>query len=358
MSLRRLAARLLIYTLYILPALAQPRLEVVSDIVNMGEVMYRTPRNVNFELRNVGDAPLLITIVNSSCGCTKVNWTTDAIEPGSSGHITAEYDARLLGTFQKELEVYTNAAAEPVYLTIQGRVVSTMTDYSGSFPYDLGAVKLSASEVEFDDVNLGDRPVAELQVVNASRNSYTPQLMHLPSYLEAKYVPERLAGGRVGRILLTLNSEVLKSYGLTQTTIYLARHPGDKVGADNEINVSAVLLPAFAHLNADQMATAPRMELSEDSIDMGAMNGKKKMTYSIYVKNTGQSPLFINSVQVYGKALGVSLSNRSLQPGEVAKMKITAYGQYVAKAKSMPRILLITNDPSRPKHTIKVKVKE
>lgn len=358
MTIRRVAYSLLFYTLYILSASAQPRLEVVSDIVNMGEVMYRTPRTVGFDLRNAGNAPLVITAVNPSCGCTKVNWSTVAIEPGGTGRITAEYDARLLGTFQKELEVYTNAAAEPVYLTIQGRVVAAMTDYSGSFPFDLGAVKLSASEVEFDDVNLGDRPVAELQVVNASRNSYTPQLMHLPSYLDVKYIPERLAGGRVGRIQLTLNSEMLKNYGLTQTTIYLARFPGDQVGPDNEITLSTVLLPAFAHLSADQMAAAPRIALSEDSVNIGSMGNKEKVTHSIYVKNTGASPLFINSVQVYGKSLGVSLSSRTIQPGRVARLKITVSKHYLSKSKSTPRVLLITNDPSRPKHTIPVIVTE
>ncbi len=357
MTLRRTASAIAIYTFFIvLSAVAQPRVEVVNDIVNMGEVMYRTPRVATFELRNVGTEPMHITAVNPSCGCTKVAYEQGEVAAGASTRITAEYDARLLGTFQKELEVYTDGAAEPLYLTLQGRVVATMTDYSGSFPYDLGAVKLSAAEVEFDDVNLGDRPVVELQVVNVSRHSYTPQLMHLPPYIEAKYIPERLAGGRVGRIQLKLNSDQLKSYGLTQTTVYLARQPGDKVSTDNEISVSAVLLPAFAHLSAAEMAAAPHMELSEDSLDMGAMKGKKKLSRTITVRNTGQSPLIVSSVQVYGKALGVSLSNRTVEAGQTAKLKITAYQQYVATAKTMPRVLLITNDPSWPKHTIRVNV--
>ena len=353
-TLRRIAFCILI--IYTLPATAQPRLEVVNEIVNLGDILFQQPRKVTFEVKNNGNEPLLITAVNPSCGCTKVNWPNEPVQPNTSAHLTAEYDARQLGTFQKELEVFSNASPEPVYLTIQGRVVATMTDYSGTFPYDLGNVKLSASEVEFDDVNLGDRPVAELQVVNASRSIYTPQLMHLPPYLEAKYIPEQLAGGRVGRIQLTLNSYMLKSYGLTQTTVYMARQPGDKVSTDNEISVSAVLLPTFGHLSATEMAAAPHMTLSEDSLEIGSMNGKRKLAHTILVQNTGQSPLIVSSVQVYGKSLGISLSNRTIQPGKTAKLKITAYQQYVAQAKSMPRVLLITNDPQRPKHTIKVNV--
>ena len=344
--------------LYILPLASQPRMVFDNDIMNMGEVMFRHPRAISFNVRNAGSQPLTITAVNPSCGCTKVTWPQTPIQPNESAQITAEYDARLLGTFQKELEVYSNASDEPVYLTLQGRVVTTMTDYSGSFPYDLGNVKLSASEVEFDDVNLGDRPMAELQVVNASRSVYTPQLMHLPPYLEARYIPEQLAGGRVGRIQLTLNSDMLKSYGLTQTSVYLARQPGDKVSNDNEISISAVLLPAFNHLTATEMANAPHMVLSEDSLNIGSMNGKKKVSRTIVILNTGQSPLVVSSLQVYGKALGVSLNDRTIAPGKSAKLKITAYHQYVAKTKIAPRILLITNDPQRPKHTIRVNVTE
>jgi len=211
--------------------------------------------------------------------------------------------------------------------------------------------------VEFDDVNNGDHPEFVLQVVNTSRESYSPQIMHLPSYLSARYLPEKLAGGRVGRIVLTLNSEKLKSYGLTETTIYLARELGDKVSPENEISVSTVLLPAFSHLSAEEMKAAPQMILSEDSVDFGQLGSRKKLTHTISVTNQGRRPLVVSNVQVYGRALNVSLSNRTIQPGKTAKLKITVLRDHLTKAKSQPRVLLIANDPTRPKVTIRVKAK-
>ena len=339
-----------------LQASAQPQMVPVQDVVNMGELMFQTPKNVAFEFVNKGTEPLRILSVHPSCGCTTAQWPQQPIAPGESGKITVVYDAKMLGTFQKGLEVYTNAADEPIYLTLQGRVVSQMTDYEGDFPVDLGVVRINTREVEFDDVNRGDYPVAYIELVNTTKHSYTPQLMHLPPYLNVKYAPERLAGGRVGRIMLTLDSEKLPAMGLNQTSVYLARFMGDKVTAENEIDISAVLLPNFSTLTASQLSHAPVLKLSADSLDMGTMGGKKKLTQVITVTNTGQRTLSIDRLQVYGKVLSVSLSDRQILPGKSARLKVTASAQYLRKSKSRPRVLLITNDPKHAKVVIPVNV--
>ena len=338
------------------PLMAQPKLEVKQEIINLGEVMFQTPKKVTFEVTNRGNQPLKILSVHPSCGCTSVEWQKEEIAAGESAMITAMYDAKMLGSFQKELEVYTNAADEPIYLTLQGRVVSQLTDYEGDFPIDLGVVRMNTNVVEFDNVNRGDYPVAHIEIVNTTKQSYTPMLMHLPPYLNVKYAPERLAGGRVGRIMLTLDSEKLPAMGLTETSIYLARYMGDKVSEDNEINITSVLLPNFSQLTADQLAHAPVLQLSADSLDFGRMGDKKKLTQVITVTNTGERTLNIDRLQVYGKALSVSLSNRQIAPGKSAKLKVTVSAQYLKKSKARPRVLLISNDPNRAKVVIPIKV--
>lgn len=337
---------------------AQPKATVARNVANMGEVGYQLPKKVSFTLKNTGNEPLRINEVIPSCGCMSVEWTRTLIEPGAEGEISAAYDAKMLGVFQKDLEVYTNASGQPFYLHIQGRVVSKMSDYSGSFPIDLGNVRLNVDNIEFDDVNRGDRPVAELQIVNTDRKSYRPQLMHLPPYLTAQYVPEVLSGGRIGRIFLTLDSEKLQQMGLTQTSIYLSRGLGDRVGEENEITVSSVLLPDFSSLSARGRAAAPEMALSADSIDMGALARKKKKTAELTIRNAGKGTLEIRSLQVFNKALTVSLSNRKIEPGKSARLKVTVWAQYLKAAKSQPRVLLITNDPVHPKEIITVNVKQ
>ena len=347
---------LFLSTLNLLAQDNAPVLEVASDLLNVGEINFQQPRRVTFTISNKGTAPLLVTSVNSSCGCTSVEWPRAAIAPGESAAIEATYDAQMLGSFHKELEVWTNASEEPVYLTFQGRVVTSLTDYEGTFPIDIGVARLSTNVVEFDDVNRGDQPEAIIMVLNNSRTNYRPELMHLPSYLSASYHPEMLAGGRVGRIVLRLDSERLKNYGLTQTSVYLARKLGDKVSSDNEIDVSAILLPGFANLSPDELAKAPRMNIEHDSLVFALE--KDKETLTTYVSNTGQRPLNVRSVQVYGKGFSVKIGNRVIKPGKRVAMKVTALKGMIQNNKSTPRILLITDDPMHPKSVVTVKTKK
>lgn len=325
--------------------------------------MWQTPKTVKFDFTNKGNQPLVITEVHPSCGCIDVSYPESAIAAGGEGCITATFDARMMGTFYRELVVYTNQQEEPFYLSFSGRVVESALDYEGDFPIDLGNVRLSSNYVEFDDVNKGDKPMVELQVANLEHGIYTPQLMHLPQYLTAEYVPEQIQPGRVGKIRLTLDSERLFLDGLNQTSIYLARYMGDKVGEQNEIVVSAVLLPHFRELNAQQMKKAPHIVLMDGDkmldgeVDM-EMGKKTKMTKVINVTNIGEETLTVSAVQVFNRAVSVSLGDRNIAPHQTTKLKVTLDTKLLAKAKNEPRLLLITNDPRQPKTMLDLNIGE
>ena len=327
--------------------------------MKVGEMMWQNPKTITFNFENKGTAPLVITEVRPSCGCISVTYPQGAIAAGKAGTIAATFDARMMGTFYRELAVYTNQQTEPFYLSFQGRVVESALDYEGDFPIDLGNVRLSSNYVEFDDVQKGDHPVVELQVANLEHGVYEPKLMHLPQYLKAEYVPEQIQPGRVGRIRLTLDSDHLFLDGLNQTAVYLARYMGDKVSDQNEIVVSAVLLPAFRGLNAQQMATAPHIvlmdgeEMLKDEVAF-EMGTKKKVTKTINVTNIGEEPLAVSAVQVFNRALMVSLGDRNIPPHGTTKLKITLDAKELERAKSEPRLLLISNDPRQPKTILNI----
>ena len=55
--------------------------------------------------------------------------------------------------------------------------------------------------------------------------------------------------------------------------------------------------------------------------------------------------------------LSLSLEGKTIEPGASAKLKITAIASELKKARSQPRVLLITNDPENPKVVIAVRIK-
>ena len=160
----------------------------------------------------------------------------------------------------------------------------------------------------------------------------------------------------MGKIKITLDTDKLPKFGLTTATVYLSRFLGDKVGEDNAIPVSAVLLPDFSNMSQQHRLNPPAIELSAQEITMPALGIQEKKSQNVIVKNVGKSDLEITDLQVFNSALGVQLKKHVLKPGTSTKMKITAYGKYLKKVKGTPRVLMITNDPNCPKIIIRVNV--
>jgi len=78
-----------------------------------------------FEFTNTGDAPLIISNVQSTCGCTVPSKPTDPILPGQTGKIDVKYNMHT-GPIRKTIMVESNAVnveGGKVAIKIVGEVV-------------------------------------------------------------------------------------------------------------------------------------------------------------------------------------------------------------------------------------------
>lgn len=332
------------------------RISAKHEVIDCGNVLYESPVTAKFELRNKGN-DLIIDTVRTSCDCVVADYPKGTIAKGDNFMVEVTFDARQLGHFYKEAAIYSNASDKPFYLTMKGVVVDHVTDFTGVYDYALGDVRADKNNIEFDDVNLGEMPTQKIHFVNNGTTNITPVVMHLPNYLTADVSPETVAPGHAGTVSITLNSSKLRSYGLTQSSVYLGMFPGDKVGEDKEISVSAVLLPEFRNMSETQRLNAPVMKLSAETLDLGEFGDKDEKDGTIIIENQGRSRLNISSMQMFTAGLKVRLNKSRLDPGESARLKITAYKKHLKNARSKPRVLMITNDPNKSKVVIHVKVK-
>ena len=77
----------------------------------------------SFVIKNEGDAPLVLTNVTASCGCTVPAWSKQPIPAGKTGTVKITYDpAGRPGTFVKSLSVYSNGMKGIFRLSIRGKV--------------------------------------------------------------------------------------------------------------------------------------------------------------------------------------------------------------------------------------------
>ena len=76
-----------------------------------------------FEFTNTGDAPLIISKVSSSCGCTVPKKPEKPIMPGEKGEIEVKYDTNRVMPIRKTITVLSNADTPTVSLKIKGNVI-------------------------------------------------------------------------------------------------------------------------------------------------------------------------------------------------------------------------------------------
>jgi len=339
-----------------LVALAQ-KVQITKQTVNVGKTGFEMPVTATFELKNKGSRHLTITSVKPDCGCTKVEYPRKSIGNGETFTVKMTYDARMLGHFRKQAAVYLRGSQKPVWLAMEGVVVEEWTDYSKMYPYAFGNILANVDNAEFDDVKKGDHPEMVINIINNGGETVVPNMLHLPPYLTAFSIPEKLEPGKSGKLTLTLNSQHLNNFGLTQTSIYLAEQLSDKVSNETEFPVSVVLLPNATLFEGKNKQYAPRLEFSADSLTLGMVGKKNIKKGVITLTNKGRLALKISSLQMFTKGMKVTLNKRELQPGESTKLQVSIDRDEVLKARQRPRVLMITNDPDHSKMVIKVGVK-
>ena len=76
-----------------------------------------------FTFVNEGSAPLVISKINTPCGCTAPSWSKEPIEPGQTGEITVTFNSTgKAGNQVKSLSIIYNSEMSPTMFTIKANV--------------------------------------------------------------------------------------------------------------------------------------------------------------------------------------------------------------------------------------------
>ena len=95
-----------------------------SLVHNYGTVYQGADGNCQFKFTNTGTEPLVLTNVQSSCGCTIPSWSKEPILPKKTGLIKVNYTKMsMAGTINKQITVYSNANNGTIVLSIKGTVL-------------------------------------------------------------------------------------------------------------------------------------------------------------------------------------------------------------------------------------------
>ena len=105
-----------------------PVFEFENEVIDYGEIAVNSDGNRVFKFKNIGKAPLIISNVKGSCGCTVPTKPEEPIMPGETGEIKVKYATNRIGPFSKTVTITSNAYEPTVVLRIKGRVLEQKSE--------------------------------------------------------------------------------------------------------------------------------------------------------------------------------------------------------------------------------------
>ncbi|MBT8271449.1 MAG: DUF1573 domain-containing protein [Flavobacteriaceae bacterium] len=94
-----------------------------SEVVNYGTIAQNENGLRVFRFTNTGNAPVVISRVKTSCGCTLASKPEKPVLPGETAQIEVNYDTKRIGKFSKSLTVESNARNPRMQLKITGEII-------------------------------------------------------------------------------------------------------------------------------------------------------------------------------------------------------------------------------------------
>lgn len=318
------------------------------------------PASHIFTIKNEGNAPLVITRVTASCGCTMPEWTKAPIEAGKTGEVKITYDPTgRPGPFVKTVSIYSNGKKGAYMLAIKGNVVPKRPKPAIIYPYAIGPLKMDTKKLLYSSIRPDEALGKKILITNSGEKAISVQLKKYPDYFTIQANPSTLQPGANGEITILLNAQEVKKLGRISVNIPLAILPeGEKKGEEGSIHISANVIDDFSKVSAVEKANAPVITLSSDWINFSSLKGKGgKVSQTLDITNNGKSTLYIRSITCDNERVDIGGGKKEIKPGNTTTIKVTIRPKEI-KSKLEEVINIISNDPTNPVRLIKITAKQ
>ena len=143
------------------------------------------PPSYTFRWTNDGDAPLVITRVETTCGCAVPSFDRQPVLRGGEGSVTVTYHPRRHpGNFHRRIFVFTQLSAQrpTAILDLTGHVTPSSALPAADYPYAMNGLRLKQREVRMDGTQ---RRTERIACLNAGRQPLriTADSLLLPPYV-------------------------------------------------------------------------------------------------------------------------------------------------------------------------------
>ena len=333
------------------------------------------PVTATFTATNVGDKPLVIYSVVSSCGCTDVEWTKQPLKPGEKGTIKATYKNDEGGyPFDKNLTVYFSEPKQPVILRLRGESHKKKLSLSELYTIRFGNLGFKEVDIKGGNLSQEQQKSGEFLVANLGNKPLQVKFSDVSSGLSLKLSENPIPAGGTAKLAYTVTAdrnhwgknyyyatpvvdgktykavvrpavEAVKEVAGTEAIV---ADPNPELGAGkSKIGIFTITKENFSSYTKEQRDSAPIPVAAESTFSFVKVKAGTKVKGAFEIANKGKSPFKAYKVDSESSKLVVSAFNE-IAPGSKGTLDVTLDTTSFPKGECLVIMTLITNSPSRP----------
>ena len=311
--------------------------------------------SVVFSFKNEGMAPLILSNVRASCGCTTPTWTKEPVEPGQTGSITVTYNPNgRPGRFQKTVTITSNATEATKRVYIKGEVIPKSAKPENKYKVVVGALSMKEKTLDLGLIKKGEVKGGELEYANLTKENHHVELATKSSdaMLVSQVTLAEVKPTEVGKFKFAIDTKATKLYGPVEAYAYVVIDGKKELTEVYKLSIRANVAEDFSQLTVEQKQAAPIIELDGD-FNAGKIAAGKNHKYTFHIKNAGENPLEIRRIYALDNALNIK-HPKAVKSGKQGNVTIDINAKVLKPGAYSREITIITNDYMNPVKRVKL----
>ena len=311
--------------------------------------------SVVFEFKNEGMAPLVLSNVRASCGCTTPTWTKEPVEPGQKGSITVTYNPNgRPGRFQKTVTITSNATEPSKRVYIKGEVIPKAAKPANKYTVAVGALSMKGKTLDLGTIKKGETKNGELEYANLSKETLKVELATNPAdnYLINQVTLAEIKPDETGKFIFAIDTKSPKLYGPVEAYAYVVINGKKAIEETYKLTIKANVEEDFSNLTAEEKMQAPIMETAVEH-NAGKIAAGKVHKFAFPIKNIGVNPLEVRRAYCADKNLVVK-APKAIKSGKKGAINLEINAKNLTAGAYSREVVVITNDYANPVKRVKI----
>ena len=308
-----------------------------------------------FEFKNEGMAPLILSNVRASCGCTTPTWTKEPIEPGKTGTITVTYNPNgRPGRFQKTVTITSNASEATKRVYIKGEVIPKAAKPANKYTISVGALSMKSKTLDLGTIKKGESKSGDLEYANLTKEDHHVELATnaADAFLISQVTLAYVKADQTGKFVFAIDSKNSKLYGPQEAYAFVVIDGKKEIDEAHKLTIKANVVEDFSGLTVEQKQQAPIIEVPAE-YNAGKVVKGKNLKFYFPIKNIGANPLEIRRVYAADKALNVK-QPKAVKSGKKSNVSVEINTKNMTPGAYGREVVVITNDYLNPIKRVKI----